>query len=320
MTTAQELGTIEKVNIREVWPTEDGHFTPWLGENLEKLGAELGLELELVQTEASVGGYSLDILARDLGSGSYVVIENQYGNTDHDHLGKLLTYAGGYDAYAAVWISESFRDEHREALDLLNRRTGEDTAFFGLVIEVLKIDDSRPAPSFDLVAAPNEWRRQTGNFVRSSGNVSERNERYKAFFQRLIDTLRENHRFTNARIAQPANWRYFSAGHAQRVQYGATFASGEKARVELYIDNNDREWNKNLFDQLSARKTDIESELEEPLGWERLDDRRASRIAVYTDGSIDDPDDKLAEIHDWMVERLLKFRDVFGPLLDELAR
>ena len=88
------------------------------------------------RAEAPVGGYSLDILATDVGSDKPVVIENQFGNTDHDHLGKLLTYAAGFDAYAMTWITEKFRDEHREALDLLNRRTNEETVFFGIEIEV----------------------------------------------------------------------------------------------------------------------------------------------------------------------------------------
>ena len=115
MTTMQGLGTIERVDIREIWPNEAADFTPWLAENLATLGKALGLDLEFQAQEAPVGGYSLDILARDVQSGRPVVIENQLGQTDHTHLGQLLTYAAGFDANVIVWIAKEFRDEHRQA-------------------------------------------------------------------------------------------------------------------------------------------------------------------------------------------------------------
>ncbi len=318
MTTALGLGSIERVDIREVWPTEDDHFTPWLGENLDKLGAELGLDLEVAETEAQVGTFKLDVRANDANTKGEVVIENQFGQTDHSHLGQLLTYAGGFDAQAVVWIAERFRDEHREALDFLNHRTGEETQFFGVEIELWRIGSSAAAPHFNVIATPNEWRKQTVRAVRS-GQVSDRRERYREFFQPLMDTLRESHRFTNARTAQPQNWYYFSAGHAQRVRFEATLASGGRARIALYVDDTDREWNKILFDNLEEQKAAVEAEIGEALSWERLDERRASRIAAYTEGSIDDPVERWSFTRQWMVERLLKFKEVFGPRLAELV-
>ena len=316
MTATRKLATIERVDLREVWPNEAAGFTPWLAENIAELGGALGMDLEIEAREAPVGAYQLDLLARD-GSGRAVVIENQLGITDHNHLGQLLTYMAGFDANVIVWIAKKFRDEHAEALSLLNRRTGEGTEFFGIEVELWSIDKSRPAVNFNLISAPNDWGKQPDR--RPSDGVSERKERYRGFFQGLIDTLREEHSFTNARKAQPSNWYYFSAGHAQRAQYGANFATGARARIELYIDNLDQGWNKRLFDHLLERQTDIESELGEPLEWGRLDDRRASRIAVVRQGSIEDDDDTLKEIQDWMVDRLLKFKEVFAPRLDELT-
>ena len=140
MTTSDGLAKIQRVDLREIWPNEAADFTPWLAENLSELGRVLGLDLELQAQEAPVGGYSLDVLARDVGSGGEVVIENQLGTTDHSHLGQLITYAAGFDARVAVWIAREFKSEHREALDLLNRRTGEDSQFFGVEIELWKID------------------------------------------------------------------------------------------------------------------------------------------------------------------------------------
>ena len=313
-----DLATIQRVELRDVWSNEAAEFTPWLAENMSVLGEALGMELEVEAQEAPVGSYSLDILARD-GNGRQVVIENQLEATDHDHLGKLLTYAAGFDANVIVWIARNFRDEHREALDFLNRRTGEDTEFFGIEVELWQIDDSRLAPYFKPIVTPNKWRKQTVSDARKSGNISERNERYRGFYQKLIDTLREEHRFTNARKAQPDNWYLFSSKSRQGVQYGTTFDSRGRSRVELYIDTTDRDWNKQLFDRLEERKGDLESQFGETLEWERLDDKRVSRIAVVRPGSIDDGEETLAEIRAWMVERLLKFKQVFGPRLDELV-
>ena len=121
--TMPDFGELKAVNIRGLWPNEARDFTPWLAENIERLGEALGMDLEIAAREADVGDFSLDLLAKDLGSGRHVVIENQFGATNHDHLGTLLTYAAGVDAVAVIWLTETVRDEHKQALEWLNRRT-----------------------------------------------------------------------------------------------------------------------------------------------------------------------------------------------------
>jgi hypothetical protein len=232
-----DLGTLGSVNIRTVWPHEAHDFTPWLADNIDALGAALGLELEVEQIEADVGAYSLDVLARDLGTDQLVVIENQFGSTDHDHLGKLLTYAAGFDAGALIWVGDTIREEHRQALDWLNQRTDTSTHFFAVVVQVLQIDDSRPAHLFKTVVSPNEWQKQQRG--RKQQGTSSRGEAYRIYFQDLIDTLREEHRFTGARIGRAQNWYSFSAG-VGGVSYGASFAQGGRLRCEVYHRNERR--------------------------------------------------------------------------------
>ena len=322
MTLNDGLAKIERVDLREIWPNEATDFTPWLAENLSELGRVLELDLELQALEAPVGGYALDILARDVGSGGEVVIENQLGTTDHSHLGQLLTYAAGFDATVAVWIAKEFKSEHREALDMLNRRTGEDTQFFGdreIEVELWKIDDSRPAPNFRLVAFPNDWRKQAVSIGRGTEKVSERGKKYQSFFQALVDELRNEHRFTNSRRAGTRSWASFTTGFSG-FSYRASFAQGGRARVGVYIDNGEKLWNEGRFDELAESSEAIESEIGGEFEWQRLDDRRACRISVVRPGAIDDNNDTLDEIRQWMVERLLKFREVFGPRLDELVK
>ena len=200
-----DLATIQRVELRDVWSHEADEFTPWLAENIGRLGDALSMRLEVEALEAPVGRYRLDILARDQDS-RQVVIENQLETTDHDHLGKLLTYAAGFDANVIVWIARNFQDEHRDALDLLNRRTGEDTEFFGVEVELWQIDNSRRAPYFKPVVTPSEWRKQT---IRPTVIVSRRRgrrERYQAFYQGLVDIMRDEHSFTEVREVGRAGW------------------------------------------------------------------------------------------------------------------
>ena len=151
-----QLGQLSRIDPRNVWVNEATRFTPWLAENLDYLGEVLGMDLELIRREAAVGDFAADLLARDLNRDSIVIIENQLEPTDHRHLGQLITYAAGLDASAVVWLSPSLREEHRQALDWLNRRSDGTLEFFGVVLELIQIDQSLPAINFRLAASPND--------------------------------------------------------------------------------------------------------------------------------------------------------------------
>lgn len=312
------FGELNKVGLREIWPHEASDFTPWLAKNIDELGKALGMDLELIEQEASVGDFSLDILAKDLGSSKSVIIENQLTQTDHDHLGKLLTYAAGFNASIVIWVSEAIREEHRQAMDWLNQRTDNETSFFGVVVEVIKIDNSKPAFNFKLVASPNEWQKNKKRQTQRA-SVSTKGEKYQNYFQGLIDTLRETHRFTSAKAGQPQNWYSFSSG-VSGLTYGANFSQGGKARAELYIDLGDQEKNKYVFDQLSNIKSELENSLGEKLSWERLDNKRASRLALYTDSSIEDSDSDLEKTKEWHIDRLLKLKSTLSNEIGKLAK
>jgi hypothetical protein len=304
-----DFGEIKQVDIRNIWPNETTDFTPWLVENIDRLGQAIGMEIEVQEREADVGEFSLDIMAKDLGTGRTVVIENQLTQTDHDHLGKLLTYAGGFDAGVLVWIAKELRDEHRKAMEWLNEHTGPDVDCFGVVVEVIRIDDSKPAFNLKPVVFPNEWQKDKG---RSRPVASAKGEAYRAYFQTLIDELRTKHKFTGARVGQPQSWYSFSSG-VRGVILCNSFAQGGKVRAEVYIDLQDKEENKKLFDRLLEQQAAIEQEYGAGLTWERLDDKRASRIAAYRDGSIGAPADMRAELMQWSIENLLRLKQVVLP-------
>jgi len=302
------LDKIHKVDPRSIWKHEAHDFTPWLAENIIELGEAIGIELEVSEQEADVGGFSLDILAKDLGRNANVIIENQLATTDHDHLGKLLTYASGYDADVIIWLSTEIREEHRQALDWLNQRTDSNTDFFGVVVEVIRIGESRPALQFKVIVSPNEWQKSKKKQLNIAS--SEKSEKYRKYFQELIDDLRENHRFTSAKKGQPQNWYTFSSGN-KNFLYGHSFAQGNRVRTEIYIDSGDLDENKEFFNKLFAEKAEIEKEFGQTLEWERLDSKRACRIAIYRSGSIEDSSEELQEIKDWGIQNLLKLRNVF---------
>lgn len=312
-----ELGNLQAVELREVWPGEAADFTPWLATNLSALGNALGMDLELNQIEAPVGPFALDILAADVNSNRNVAIENQLETTNHDHLGKLLTYASGYNADIVIWIAKQMRDEHRQALDWLNQRTDTTTEFYGVVVEAFRIDQSRPAFRFDVVARPNQWRK-TRVDAGDGGAISVRGEAYRAYFQGLIDCLREQHRFTNARVGRPRSWYSFDSG-IRSISLGASYAQGGRVRAEVYLDPGTQEENKRLFDALHVQATEIEEALGEPLTWQRHDNARACRICLYRTGSIDEPA-ALQEHQDWHVAKLLLLKQVLLPRLEDLVQ
>lgn len=312
------LGTLKRLDPRTIWPNEAHDFTPWLAEHLEDLGEALGLELELVARESPVGRFSADLLARDLGTGRMAVIENQLEPTDHSHLGQLITYAAGLEATIVIWVCREMREEHRQALDWLNRGHGAATDFFGVIVELIQIDESAPAASFRPVAFPNDWSRRTAGTARGTTDLSTKQQLYQQFFQQLIDGLREQHHFTNARAGQLQNWYSFSS-RVRGFTYGASFASGGRLRTELYIDLGDLEANQRAFETLLVQKSQIETAFGEQLEWEALDGKRACRIASYRDGSIEDSAESLEEYRNWATDRLLRFKRAFAPKLANLV-
>ena len=309
-----EFGELKKVPLREIWSHEAHDFTPWLAENIEALGNALGLELELTSREASVGGFALDLLAEDLGSSKTVIVENQLSQTDHDHLGKLLTYAAGFDASIIIWICEEVREEHRQALDWLNQRTDINTQFFAVVVVVLKVDDSKPAIDFNLVVSPNEW--QKSKRQGTSTNLSPKAEQYQSYFQELINELRESHDFTGARTAIPRNFFRFASG-VKEIRYLASFVKGGKVCAAIDIMGADQEKNKQLYDVLEKRKADFTSMFGGKLKWDRADENKSSKIAVYCDGYIESSDSELEKIREWHIENLLKLKEVFTPEINQ---
>lgn len=158
------LGCLEAVDPREVWPKEDGDFTPWLAkdDNIRLLGEAIGVDLEVVGAEQNVGQFRADILCRDTDTGRRVLIESQLERTDHTHLGQLMTYAAGLDAVTVVWVARRFTEEHRAALYWLNKITGDEIGFFGIEIELWRIGNSDPAPKFNIVSKPNDWTKPSG--------------------------------------------------------------------------------------------------------------------------------------------------------------
>lgn len=302
-----EFEELKRIPMRQVWDHEEYDFSPWLGDNIEALGDALGLELELTDREASVGGFNLDLLAKDLGSNDNVIIENQYGQTDHDHLGKLLTYAAGFEASSIIWIAEKFRDEHRQALDFLNQRTDTSTRFFAVIVEVLQIGDGPQAYNFDVVVQPNEWAKTT----KAKAANREDTLQYYEYFQSMIDEL-TNYGFPKRKPWKNSKWYGYNLGGG--IYDSCCFRKGITT-CDIYLDSGDKIQNKKIFDALNARKDEIESALGFQVDWLRHDNKNASRIQFAREGTIETDWD---ELRDWHTKIIIKMKEVFEPILNDI--
>ena len=207
------LGRLQKVDVKSVWKTEYNHFTPWLAneDNIAILGEEVKIDLEVVEMEKSVGPFRADILCKDTGTDKYVIIENQFGKTDHTHLGQIMTYASGLDAFTVIWIAESFTEEHRAALDWLNNITDENIEFFGIEIELFQIGNSSPAPMFNMVSKPNTWSK---SIKKSSTNIQLTDTKIfqEQYWQALKDYVETQQVSFRMQKALPQHWTNISIG------------------------------------------------------------------------------------------------------------
>lgn len=317
-----KLGTISPVEVRKIWAHEANEFTPWLAEptNIEQLADALGLgELEIEAVEKDVGRFSADIVARDE-SGSHVLIENQLEQTDHRHLGQVITYLSGLDGDATiVWIATRFLEEHRAAIDWLNANTSERFDFFGVEIEVLRIGESSPAARFNVVSKPNGWTRNVGLASRriSETAISDVQRLYQSYWIALRDQF-HNSGFTE-RFPKPwpRHWLPFRIGRSGfRINF-VLFREQKSVRIELYLSQKgDPE--KSAYHQLFDDKIKIESELESKLSWQELPERMASRVCLDLENAdIQNLGDGPRQ-QQWLLGQLNAFRKVFAPRIRTL--
>ncbi len=308
-----EFGKIIEVPLKEIWSGEATHFTPWLAANLNILSEKLGLELELEAIEASAGDFAADIIAKDISTNRRVIIENQYGSTDHRHLGQILTYSSVLNANVVIWIAERIRSEHKSAIDFLNQNLKETLQVYAIEASVIRIEDSKPAFNLKAVCSPSEASTISPSSV---SEATETQDKYRSYYQALLDELRVTHKFTNAKAAQPQNWYTFSSENSKVFKYSTAFTHGSRVRVELYIDTGEKLRNEAIFDQLYLHSEEIAEAYGAELTWERLDSKRACRIAVYRDGDIDVESEALLEIRSWMINNLLKMRQILPAFVE----
>lgn len=308
------LGRLERVDLRSVWLNESGGFTPWLAqeENIELLAETVGIDLEFEAQEKGVGPFRADILCKNTADGSWVLIENQLERTDHTHLGQLLTYAAGLQAVTIVWIAQRFTEEHRATLDWLNEITDEQFTFFGLEVELWRIGGSAVAPKFNVVCKPNDWSKTVSETAKAAatGEVSELKQIQLEFwteFWKRLERTGSRLRGTKPRAQQ---WLNFALG---RSNFGlsATLNSQKgwiAANASCYGDHA-----KTHFAQLEAQKEAIEAEFGGPLSWERLPNRKESRIRIILDNADPTNEADWPRQHEWLQARLEKLFAVLAP-------
>ena len=311
--TIASLSRLVRVDVKEVWKHEAEDFTPWLAEddNLRLLGETLGMELELEAVEVGVGNFSADIVASDTADGSKVVIENQLEKTDHSHLGQILTYAAGLHALKVVWIARRFTDEHRAALEWLNENTRENIRFFGLEIEVWKIDSSPPAPKFNIVVQPNDWTKS-----QPTTELTPTKKAQLDFWRGFVDHAKEHASNFCPTAPQPAAWMSLAIGKTDFGLQAIASSWGEpddqpelRAEFVLY-----RHKAAGRYKTLEGQRAQIEEEFEfgdDRLVWQESADTILRKIYCRTQVPNWLDEGQREASYQWLTERLDRLHEIF---------
>lgn len=272
------LDKLKKVELRDVWPHEALDFTKWLSEepNLAMLSFAAGIELELIEAESSVGSFNVDIYAQEAGTGRKVIIENQLEDTNHDHLGKVITYAAGKGAEVVIWVVARAHDEHRQAIEWLNQHTDSDFGFFLVEIELWSIGDSLPAPRFSVVEQPNEWTKA----IKLSEGLSETERIKLSYWTKYREIAQATPGFLkvfNPQKPSKDHWTTLRCGTS--VYHIALLIDTQRGRtgIEFYVPD-DKE--------IGYKAIDNAALFEERLGLVAVsfDAKKASGLRFYKDG------------------------------------
>lgn len=305
-----KLANLKNVPLREVWKHEALDFTKWLAEskNLSLLSDEIGVEISLVRTEASVGRFNVDILAEEENTGRKIIVENQLESTDHDHLGKIITYASGFDASIIIWVVKDVRDEHKQAIGWLNEHTDEEANFFIVQMELWQIGDSPYAPKFQVVSQPNDWAKAIKK-SRTENDLSEVKLMQLDFWTEFKKYGKEKNSKLRFRKPSPQHWYDISIGDSRAHLALSTDTRNHEIRCEFYIPDT-----KELYAQLESYKSEIESLLDYELEWMYLEGKKASRIRTATKANLTQTE-KWQDYFEWLLKTAEIFQKVFSSFL-----
>lgn len=307
----KELGKLEKVDVREVWKHEARDFSAWLArpENLDVLAEQLGIEIEPLGTEVPVGRFNIDILAKEPNTNEQIIIENQLEPTDHDHLGKVITYAAGFDARYLIWIVKDVLPEHLKAVEWLNEHLDEEIRCFLIRIEVWQIGDSKPAPRFEVISVKNDWVSSLKQSA-ASADVSPLKIKQHQFWAEFCDYITKKDSNMRLHKPSPQHWLNFSMGNS--IAHLATKMDTKKNRiaVELYIPNN-----KMLLSYLKDNEEEIKAGLGESIDWFEANVATGFNLYYLVDDVFNQA--RKEEYFGWLYENVLNFKKVLIPYIQE---
>ena len=299
------LGKIERIeDLRTIWQHEARDFTKWLAqdENLALLSDTIGIDIALEERESAVGDFSVDLYATEEGSGRKIIIENQLEDTNHDHLGKIITHASGKGAEVIVWIVKHARDEHKQAIEWLNQHTDENVGFFLVEIELWRINDSLPAPMFNIIEKPNDWAKT----MKVVDSLSTHQKMQLDFWQSFADYAFKRDDFKKTfsrRKAQPQHWYDVSLGSS--IYHIAFTINSQKKKIgaEIYIHDH-----KDTYEQFKSHASEIEQELGVEVIWREAN--KDCRILVLNDGDVKKGTAAWEEYFNWFCEMGIKLRKI----------
>lgn len=308
-----KIGKLKKVDLRQLWKGEASDFTPWLAkeENIESLSELIGIELEVITEEKSVGPFRADILCKSTIDDSYVLVENQLEKTDHNHLGQLMTYAAGLEAVTIIWISKKFTEEHRAALDWLNRITDEEIKFFGIEVEAYQIGDSMPAPMFQMVSKPNDWTKAIHS-IKRQGTLTGAKTINLEYWTELKEYFEAKGTKIKSQKPSPQHWTNFAIGKSDYHMAAVHSVRDKFIRVEFLINGND---SKEKFDELKEKyELDSYDKIDNQLIWDKLEERKVSWVYIQKDVDVNNKSDWPNQFQ-WILNNLEKMDDFFRPKL-----